>query len=205
MDNNTTDPTVEQLARAAGGMLKEKLMEWKGQMMERVKARLHSWKEAFMARWRTTLAWCKARLWKAVGGASALLVIIVLVWANKHRLRLIVKHLRSRYRCWRLWKRISAGQLEGRQCISACQKLNNELLALAGFHARPSRDLLEKGELFPKEAASLRDDYCLVAQAAFNLWYSSHVPSESVRNQVLEATRRFHDSIEVISKLMRSR
>ncbi|MBQ9366936.1 MAG: transglutaminase domain-containing protein [Victivallales bacterium] len=201
MDNNTMEPTAEQLARAAGGMLKEKLMEWKGQLMERVKARLHSWKEAFMARWRNVLDWFKVRLWWILGSVTALHVILISLWFNRLRLYRLVGHLATRYRCWRLWKRISAGQLEGRSCISACQKLNNELLALAGFHVRPSRDLLEKGELFPKEASSLRDDYRIVAQAAFDLWYSPHEPSESVRSQVLEATIRFREHLREIGQM----
>lgn len=154
-----------------------------------------------MERWRNVLDWFRVRLWWILGSVTALHVILISLWFNRLRLRRLVGHLATRYRCWRLWKRISAGQLEGRSCISACQKLNNELLALAGFHVRPSRDLLEKGELFPKEASSLRDDYRLVAQAAFDLWYSPHEPSESVRSQVLEATIRFREHLREIGQL----
>ena len=195
MDNDTIEPTVEQLARAAGGMLKEKLLEWKGQAIEAVKARLRRWKQAVMLRWNALLAWVKVRLWRLVGSLFILFAVLFALKLNKHRLVRFAKRLITKYRCWRLWKRISAGQLEGRECISACQKLNSELLVLAGFRASPSRDLLEKGELFPKEATSLQQDYCFVAQAAFDLWYSPHAPSDSVIQQVVEATTRFHEKL----------
>ena len=149
-----------------------------------------------MLRWNALLAWVKVRLWRLLGGGFALFAVLFALKLNKLRLMRFFRHLLIKYRCWRLWKRISAGQLEGRECISTCQKLNSELLALAGFRVSPSRDLLEKGELFPKEATVLRQDYSFVAQAAFDLWYSPHPPADDVVAQVQEATLRFRESIK---------
>ena len=194
MDNDTMDPTVEQIARAAGGLLKEKLQEWKGRVLETVKARLHNWKEALLVRWHTVFAWLKAHQWRLLCGIVTLVVLVFAVKFNWRRLMRFASHLLAKYRCWRLWRRISSKRLAGAACISACQKLNCELLHLAGFQAAPSRDLLERGEVLSTGAKSLRQDYGLVAQAAFDLWYSPHPPTDAVSVQVLEATLRFHDN-----------
>ncbi|MBR4674378.1 MAG: hypothetical protein IKP00_07935 [Victivallales bacterium] len=200
MDNNTMDPTVEQLARAAGGLLREKLKELKKQAMDAIRVRLQLVKDKLKTRLKSVFDWFKNWYKVMIAICTGIMLLFGTLWWNRQRLGLLARWLAGRYHCWRLWKQLSSGELTGGACISACQKLNNELLALAGFHAAPSSDLLERGKLFPAGTEPLQKDYLFVAQAAFDLWYSDHVPPEALAREVQEATRRFRENIGVLPK-----
>ena len=196
MDYNTLDPTVEQLVKTAGGMLKEKLKEWNTRASEAVKARLQQAKSWLMTRLSRFMTWLKAHTKPLIGFGAGMLFTAVVLWSNWRRLKYLIKRLQGKYRCWKLWRRISSGKLAAGACITACQSLNTELLAQAGYHAVPSMDLLEKCALFPAGAEPLRQDYRLVAQAAFDLWYSPHTPNSETVQNVLQATTRFRKNMQ---------
>lgn len=200
LDNNTTEPDLNQIAKAAVEVIKKRLSDSFNQMLASAKASVLGLYNRTISAIKASLAWLHRLTIADYLIGAVILAVTAGLWNSRRAIRSWVKVLWRRFCCRRLWRKIASGTMPPEAEISCCQQLVNDLMNLAHFHRPPQVDLLERADFIPLAGISLCEDYRIIAQAAATTWYSRRLPDAAAAEAVREATRRFSLKIKAIMK-----
>lgn len=200
LDNNTTEPDINQLARAAVDVIKKRLNDSVNNAFAGAKASILGLYNRAMSAVGTALAWLHRLTIADYLVGAAILAVVAGIWNSRWKIRRWARVHWRRYCCRRLWKKITSGSMPPEAEISCCQKLAGDLMDLAHFHRPPQVDLLERADLIPVPGLGLSEDYRIIAQAAAKTWYSRRRPDAATVADVRAATRRFCLKINAVMK-----
>lgn len=194
-DNNTLDPDLNQLTRAALAVIKERLWESLSSALSGIKASLAAMHQRLLSGMANFLSWLRRRTIADYGIAVVSIAFLATVWHYRHAGRRFLRATWRRYRCHRLWRRIQSGVLSPPQEISTCHQIVCTLLELAHFHRPAQIDLIERADLISPRGQPLCEDYRIIAVAAAHAWYGRQPPDATTAAIVRKATGRFREKI----------
>ena len=200
LDNNTTAPDINQLAKAAVEVVKKRLRDSVRNALAGVQATLLGLYSRAMAAIGRGLTWLHRLTIADYATTAAILAVAAWLWNSRRRLGRFIRTRWRRYCCHRLWKKIMSGGMSPEAEISSCQQLVSELMDLAHFHRPPQIDLIERADLIPGQGIGLSDDYRVVALAAARVWYGRRQADARTAEAVRTATGRFITKIGAFLK-----